>query len=108
MRSILDNSLVRARPMDAVTVVCNHDTQPTQALEAPVAPWFAPLAYCLTLLRAEGYPCVFGGDLWGCKSDPPVEPISGLAELVKARRWFACESPPSLHHVNARCVRIWP
>ncbi|KAJ8293289.1 Glucan 1,4-alpha-maltohexaosidase [Rhodotorula toruloides] len=91
LRSILDNSLVRSRPMDAVTVVCNHDTQPTQALEAPVAPWFAPLAYCLTLLRAEGYPCVFGGDLWGCKSEPGVEPISGLAELVKARRWFACK-----------------
>ncbi|BGP33020.1 hypothetical protein JCM10296v2_004809 [Rhodotorula toruloides] len=103
LRSILDNSLVRSRPMDAVTVVCNHDTQPTQALEAPVAPWFAPLAYCLTLLRAEGYPCVFGGDLWGCKSEPAVEPISGLAELVKARRWFAY-GPTRDYWDHANCL----
>jgi alpha-amylase len=37
----------------AVTVVENHDTQPLQALEAPIEPWFKPLAYALILLRQK-------------------------------------------------------
>ncbi len=67
LRTILDNSLMLANPLLAVTLVENHDTQPLQALEAPVAPWFKPLAYALILLRAEGYPCVFYPDLYGAK-----------------------------------------
>lgn len=31
-----------------------HDTQPGQALEAPIEGFFKPLAYALILLRAEG------------------------------------------------------
>ncbi len=67
LRTILDNSLMMANPLLAVTLVENHDTQPLQALEATVAPWFKPLAYALILLRAEGYPCVFYPDLYGAK-----------------------------------------
>jgi len=100
LRQIFDNTLLQSRPVDAVTLVCNHDTQPTQALEAPVATWFAPLAYSLINLRGDGYPCIFAGDLWGCKSDPPVDPIAQLGDIVKARKWFACASislsPPPL------------
>jgi len=51
--------------MHAVTLVENHDTQPLQALEAPVEPWFKPLAYAIILLRAEGYPCIFHADYYG-------------------------------------------
>jgi len=65
LTTILDNSLVKALPEKAVTVVENHDTQPLQALEAPVEPWFKPLAYALILLRQEGYPCLFYPDLYG-------------------------------------------
>ena len=65
LRTILDHSLMMANPLLAVTLVDNHDTQPLQALEAPVAAWFKPLAYALILLRAEGYPCVFYPDLYG-------------------------------------------
>lgn len=65
MRKILDETLVKAIPGKAVTVVDNHDTQPLQALEAPVEAWFKPIAYALILLRAEGYPCVFYPDLYG-------------------------------------------
>jgi alpha-amylase len=65
MSSIFDNTLVKAMPDKAVTVVANHDTQPLQALEAPVDPWFKPIAYALILLRDEGYPCVFYPDLYG-------------------------------------------
>lgn len=65
MRTILDNTLVKARPDKAVTLVENHDTQPLQSLEAPVDPWFKPIAYALILLRYDGFPCVFYPDLFG-------------------------------------------
>ncbi len=67
LRTILDNSLMLANPLLAVTLVDNHDTQPLQSLEAPVVAWFKPHAYALILLRAEGYPCVFYPDLYGAK-----------------------------------------
>jgi alpha-amylase len=65
LRTIFDDTLIKVRPDKAVTVVSNHDTQPLQALEAPVDPWFKPLAYALILLREEGYPSVFYPDLFG-------------------------------------------
>lgn len=65
MTTIFENALVGAHPQLAVTVTDNHDTQPLQALEAPVEPWFKPIAYALILLREAGYPCVFYPDLYG-------------------------------------------
>ena len=51
MRTILDNSLVKANPDMAVTFVDNHDTQPGQSLCSWVQDWFKPLAYAIILLR---------------------------------------------------------
>jgi alpha-amylase len=65
MRKIFDNSLLKVNPDKAVTIVGNHDTQPLQALEAPVEAWFKPIAYSLILLRFEGYPCIFYPDIYG-------------------------------------------
>jgi len=65
MRAIFDDTLLKALPEKAVTVVDNHDTQPLQSLEAPVESWFKPLAYAIILLRQEGYPCIFYADLHG-------------------------------------------
>lgn len=65
MRRILDGTLMQQQPTLAVTFVENHDSQPLQALESVVEPWFKPLAYALILLRREGYPCVFYGDYYG-------------------------------------------
>ena len=65
LRYILDGTLMQSRPTLAVTFVDNHDSQPLQALESTVVPWFKPLAYALILLRAEGYPCVFYPDYYG-------------------------------------------
>lgn len=65
LTTIFDETLVQVMPAKAVTVTDNHDTQPLQALEAPVEAWFKPLAYALILLRQEGYPCVFYPDLYG-------------------------------------------
>lgn len=96
MRTILDTSLMMDSPLFAVTLVENHDTQPLQALEAPVDPWFKPLAYALILLRAEGYPCVFYPDLYGAKYkdhgkdggeyEIDLPKVEGLENLIRARK----------------------
>ena len=65
LRTIFDETLVAKNPGLAVTIVENHDTQPLQALEAPVEPWFKPIAYAIILLRKDGYPCIFYTDLYG-------------------------------------------
>jgi alpha-amylase len=91
LRKVFDNTLVQAEPVNAVTVVTNHDTQPGQTMETPVEGFFKPLAYALILLRKEGYPCPFYGDLYGL-SEPHETPAScggKLADLILARKLFA-------------------
>lgn len=67
LRRIFDGTVAQARPANCVTFVDNHDSQPLQALESVVEPWFKPLAYALILLRREGYPCVFYPDYYGAE-----------------------------------------
>lgn len=67
LSTILNDSLLCTHPHLAVTLVGNHDTQPLQALEAVVEPWFRPLAYALILLRDKGYPCIFHPDLYSAE-----------------------------------------
>jgi alpha-amylase len=77
----------------------NHDTQPLQALEAPVEPWFKPLAYALILLREQGYPCLFYPDLYGASywdkgkdgNDYEIflNAVQELPALLHARRMYA-------------------
>ncbi|MBD1885422.1 alpha-amylase [Microcoleus vaginatus] len=67
MRRILDGTMMQQQPTHAVTFVENHDSQPLQALESVVEPWFKPLAYAIILLRKEGYPCVFYPDYYGAE-----------------------------------------
>ena len=96
LRKIFDETLVSARPDLAVTLVDNHDTQPMQELEAPVEPWFKPLAYALILLREDGYPCVFYPDLYGASywdkgndgNDYEVflNKVDGIEAMLKARK----------------------
>lgn len=99
LTKIFDESLVAEVPVHAVTVVDNHDTQPLQALEAPVNPWFKALAYALILLREKGYPCIFYPDLYGTKykdkghdgNEYEIElPVcKELEPLMQARQLFA-------------------
>ncbi|MCM5557396.1 alpha-amylase [Pleomorphomonas sp. JP5] len=99
LRTLFDNTLVGSMPEHAVTLVDNHDTQPLQSLEAPVEPWFKPLAYALILLREQGVPCVFHPDLYGATytdkgsdgEDHEIEmpAIACLPLLTKARQRFA-------------------
>lgn len=92
LRKIFDGTIVKERPLDAVTLVSNHDTQKGQALESPVPPAFLPLAHAIILLRQDGYPCVFLGDLDGTHADgdkPAEEPVSNLSTMIKSRKFFA-------------------
>ncbi|KAI5481134.1 alpha-amylase, glycoside hydrolase family 13 protein [Pseudohyphozyma bogoriensis] len=91
LRAIWDGTMVKERPMDAVTLVDNHDTQLGEALESWIDPTFKPLAYALILWRGDGYPCVFAGDLYGCdiKGEHKSEPMNQLADFVRIRKNFA-------------------
>ena len=89
MRTIFSNTLVSVAPQKAVTFVDNHDTEPGQSLESWVSDWFKPHAYSLILLRKDGLPCIFYGDLYGI----PTKQISSkkdlLEKLLYARNHFA-------------------
>lgn len=99
MRTLFDGTLLAQVPDHAVTIVGNHDTQPLQALEAPVDDWFKPLAYALILIGERGVPCLFYPDLFGADySDAGgdgdshaihIEPVACLPALVTARQRFA-------------------
>ncbi|OLN96754.1 Glucan 1,4-alpha-maltohexaosidase 1 [Colletotrichum chlorophyti] len=90
LRKVFDGTLVHEKPVNAVTVVMNHDTQPGQTVETPIEGFFKPLAYSLILLRQEGYPCPFYGDLYGMKKEPEPPACGGkLADLILARKLFA-------------------
>lgn len=99
LTTILNDSLVVAKPDLAVTVVDNHDTQPLQALEAPVENWFKPHAHAIILLREGGYPCIFYPDLYGAHyvdkgkdgNDHEIflDKCAHLELLLEARRRFA-------------------
>lgn len=83
LRTIFEDTLVSREPGLSVTFVDNHDTQPGQALESWIPGWFKPLAYALILLREEGTPCVFFGDLFGVPHDkiPAVRELEALLHL---------------------------
>ena len=86
MRNILHGSLVERDPGKAVTFVGNHDTQAGQALESVIEPWFIPLAYAVTLLRPQGYPCVFYGHYYGIPSHNGPAFKNVLDVMMKVRR----------------------
>lgn len=58
-------------------------------MQSFVEPWFKQLAYCVILLRKEGYPCIFFGDLFGIPHSniPPVERIKTLLTLRKLKAY---------------------
>lgn len=88
MAKLFDNTLVQAKPENAVTFVDNHDTQPGQALQTYISAWFKPIAYALILLREQGLPCVFYGDYYGIPHDH-IAPVHELPALVYIRKHYA-------------------
>jgi len=99
LRYIFKETLVSRIPHKAVTFVDNHDTQPYQALESWVEPWFKPLAYALILLRKEGVPCIFYTDLYSAAYKETtkrkkivaveLEKVKELEMLMMCRKLYA-------------------
>ena len=89
LSTLFENTLVIADPTHTVTFVENHDTQPGQALQSFVEPWFKPSAYACILLREAGYPCVFYGDLYGMPNGGNIPAVAELPLLMEIRRRFA-------------------
>ena len=92
MRTILDNSLVKANPDMAVTFVDNHDTQPGQSLCSWVQDWFKPLAYAIILLRKFGLPCIFYGDYYGIPHNGIGDKKGIIEKLIMARQYEHTDS----------------
>lgn len=88
MRRILDGTMMQKRPTHAVTFVENHDSQPLQALESVVEPWFKPLAYAIILLREEGYPCVFHADYYGAEYEDKGRDGNRYKIFMPSHRWI--------------------
>ncbi len=84
LRGLSGATLLEREPDSACVFVDNHDTQPGQALESWVQPWFKPLAYAYVLLRDAQYPCVFFGDLYGVPHDR-IRPMPMLNAMVWIR-----------------------
>ncbi len=85
LTTIFNNTLLKENPYKAVTFVDNHDTEPGQALESFVERWFKIIAYSIILLRNDGYPCVFYGDLYGIEKYN-IEPIKEIETMLKLRK----------------------
>ncbi|WP_240501922.1 alpha-amylase [Bacillus sp. MUM 13] len=89
MRNILNGTMVQNHPVQAVTLVDNHDTQPGQALQSPVQDWFKPLAYATILTRQQGYPTIFYGDYYGDTAHSLKSFQSVIDKELKARTLYA-------------------
>ena len=102
LSKILEHTLVKENSSKAVTFVDNHDTQPGQSLASYIERWFKLPAYSLILLRDEGYPDVFWGDLYGIKHDN-IEPIDNLKTLIELRKERAYGKQND-YFDNANCI----
>jgi alpha-amylase len=107
MREVFSDTLVEARPQTAVvsaysnvsvplltalkTFIRIHDTQKGQDMDTPIRHSFTPHAYSLLLLRRDGHPCVFFGDLYGTTGPYPEPPTcwGKLPGLILARKLYA-------------------
>src|SRR5699024_9361816 len=85
MRKIFSNTLVDSREDYAVTFVDNHDTQKGQSLESWIDGWFKVHAYTLILLRKQGIPVIFWGDVYGIPTEE-VSPVGKDLELLMKLR----------------------
>ncbi|KAL0778904.1 hypothetical protein CaCOL14_005162 [Colletotrichum acutatum] len=89
LRQVFKDTLVEQRPNNAVTFIRNHDTQKGQQMDTPICKEFMPFAYSMILLRRDGHPCVFFGDLYGIELTHPEAPIQDLPNLLLARKLYA-------------------
>ncbi|WPH03419.1 Hypothetical protein R9X50_00629900 [Acrodontium crateriforme] len=84
LRTILQDTLLVKRPEAALTLVTNHDTQAGQSSFVPMDSGLKSLFYAFILLRHEGRPCVFWGDMYGT-SGPFAEPPACSVTLPSSK-----------------------
>lgn len=90
MRNIFNNTIVKNHPLQAVTFVDNHDSQPGQSLDSWVEDWFKEIAYSLILFRKDGYPCIFAGDYYGLKGEVKKDPLKEMIDkMLCVRKKYA-------------------
>ncbi|KAJ7274379.1 alpha amylase [Mycena haematopus] len=87
LRNILDGTIVKEKPNDAVTFVDNHDASICKSLQVDTN--FKVQAYSLILLRQNGHPCVFYGDLYPNEEGYDADISRNLKLLIEARKKFA-------------------
>ena len=90
MRNIFNNTIVENHPLQAVTFVDNHDSQPGQSLDSWVDDWFKEIAYSLILSRKDGYPCIFAGDYYGLKGEVKKVPLKDMIDnMLDVRKKYS-------------------
>ena len=90
MRNIFNNTIVENHPLQAVTFVDNHDSQPGQSLDSWVEDWFKEIAYSLILFRKDGYPCIFAGDYYGLKGEIKKDPLKEMIDnMLDVRKKYS-------------------
>jgi hypothetical protein len=108
IRQIFDGTVVQKRPIDAVTLVDNHDTQVGQALESCVPAWFKPLAYSLILLRPDGYPYVCSRQNIPTDAFIQLRILGGFVRLRRSRRQRTASCQPTCRYCEGpKAFRIW-
>ncbi|KAI0775233.1 alpha amylase [Trametes elegans] len=108
LRKILNRTILKYRPGDAITFVDNHDTvtlahQIGQTLESWVGSNFKLQAYALILLYGEGHPCVFYGDVYPNNECYDEALAPGVRRLMDARRKYAY-GPHREYFQEANCI----
>ncbi|KAL1741101.1 glycoside hydrolase superfamily [Schizophyllum fasciatum] len=103
LRDLMNSTIARLRPGEAVTFVDNHDTVEGMDLESWVEENFKIQAYALILLRPEGYPCIFYGDLYPNKKCYNANTAANLRRLIEARRRYAY-GPVQDYNAGKNCV----
>lgn len=90
MRNIFNNTIVKNHPLQAVTFVDNHDSQPGQSLDSWVDDWFKEIAYSLILFRKDGYPCIFAGDYYGLKGEIKKDSLKDMIDnMLDVRKKYS-------------------
>lgn len=104
LTNILDNTLMKENPTNAVTFVDNHDTQRGQALESTVEKWFKVQAYAIILLRSEGLPCIFYGDYYGIKGKYKQQSFKEDLDILLLIRKEKAYGKQIDYFDNQRCI----
>ena len=90
LTKLFENSVESQRRMNSVTFVDNHDSQLGQSLESWIDEWFRQSAYAFILLKRDGYPCVFFGDLFNIDGGNIYEGMGDkLRPLLELRKDYA-------------------